>query len=207
MNRGNREKTSRRNMRKNRKSVLLMASFIFLFVMTIGGTVAFIVDQTDPLTNIFNRSTVAVEIEETLEGQTKSEVKIQNIGDTDAYIRAAVIITWQDENGNVYGKHPVEDTDYTIQFNLDKQTNPSGEWILGEDGFYYWTDSVLEKAMTGILIESCLPIDESNPEGYFLNVEILASAIQSNPTNAVVNAWSSGVSGVDSSTGELQIRQ
>ena len=211
MYQGNEHKKSRKRTRKTKKSMALLASFLLLMCVTIGGTVAFLVDSSDVKANIFTPSKVTTEVVETRDGQTKSNVKIQNTGDTEAYIRAAVVVTWQDEAGNVYGQKPVSGTDYEMTFNTDKQQDSEGKdigrWVLAEDGFYYWTEPVNgaredgfdeddPKTFTGVLIASCTVkenADSTVPDTYFLNVEIIGSGIQSKPTNAVTSAWSSGV--------------
>lgn len=99
-------------------------------------------------------------------GSTKSNVTITNTGNTDAYIRAAIIGQWLDSDGNpVFGF-----TDYTTgevalvaswyedQFknNTFKQGKFTGlpgyngtsttnhNWTLGSDGFYYYENIVKE---------------------------------------------------------------
>ena len=198
----NKQKEYHRNVRRTNKSMILLASLLLLTFVAVGGTVAFLFDATEQIRNEFVPSTVTTEVVETRSGQTISNVKIKNTGDTEAYIRAAVVVTWQDANGNVYGKTPVKGTDYTITFNTSSQTNPTGKWTLAKDGFYYWSNPVSEPKVggttttyytTGTLITSCSPVEGKNPEGYFLNVEIIGSGIQSNPTSVVTTEWSSGV--------------
>lgn len=97
-------------------------------------------------------------------GSSKTNVVITNTGNTDAFIRAAIIGQWLDENGNpVFGftdlvtnqLHTV-DSWYEDQFvkKLYKQGeftglagyknagNPLNKWHLGDDGFYYYEDPV-----------------------------------------------------------------
>ena len=126
------EKPSRWN-----KSKAMLVSLLLIIGVTISGTLAYIVADSGPVKNTFTPSAVTTEVVETVRGNTKSNVQIKNTGDTTAYIRAAVVITWQDENGNVLGELPAEETDYAITYNLD-----SG-WKKGADGFYYWTAPVL----------------------------------------------------------------
>lgn len=165
------------------KSTLLLVSALLLGCLVIGGTVALLVTDTDPITNIFTPSSVSTQVVETLKDGVKSDVKIRNTGSTDAYIRAAVIVTWQNADGQVYGRAPVKDTDYVIAFGSD--------WTLAVDGFYYWSDPVAASAETGVLIASCQPVEGKAPDGYTLHVEILGSGVQSVPTTVVSEVWSS----------------
>ena len=182
-------------MRKfSKKTIVLMVSLALLLCVGVGGTLAFLMDVTGPITNIFKPSQVSTFVDEdetSFASGVKSKVKIQNTGDTTAYIRAAVVVTWKDANGNVYGQ-PVKTGDYTMSLG-------SG-WVKHTDGFYYWTQPVEANATTGNLITSCTPVAGKAPSGYNLSVEIIASGVQyegtkTNGTKAVVDAW-----GVDPST-------
>lgn len=196
---------------KMKKSIALLISLILVLTVTVGGTLAFLIATSGPVENIFNPSKVTTSVDEEFEDNVKKNVSIKNTGDTTAYIRAEVVVTWQDGNGNVYGTVPVAGTDYKITYNLDNQTNPEGKWILGSDGFYYWTNPVksveedAEDCNTGILITEAKPLEAAPAEGYTLCIEILGSGIQSLPTSVVTSEWSTGVSSVSGTT--LQIKE
>ena len=72
--------------------------------LAIGGTLAYLYTNSDTVTNTFNPTDVEIVVVEKVEGNIKSEVKIANTGKADAFIRAKVVITWQDASGNVYPK-------------------------------------------------------------------------------------------------------
>lgn len=173
------------------KPAALLVSLVLLVGVAVGGTLAYLVTNTDPIENQFTPSKVTTTVEEELSGDVKSEVKIKNTGDTEAWIRAAVVITWQDANGNVYGgTQPVADTDYTIEWNVDEQKTDHEKWFKGSDGFYYWTKPVAPNALTGELIKECKPTSPSTaPEGYALTVEIIGSGIQSKPASVFNDNW------------------
>ena len=176
-------KNKRRRRRNRQKATVLLTSLILMLTLLIGGTVAFLIATDESAKNEFRDSTVSCQVhEESFNGTTKSGVTIKNTGDTTAYIRAAIVVTWKDaENGNVYGKKPVARTDYTISYGTD--------WFLGDDGFYYYKYPVAAESSTTNLINTCSPVDANTPAGYGLNVEILGSAIQSVPVNAVAEQW------------------
>ena len=187
-------------MRANkRKATVLLSSLALLIVLLVGTTTAFLIASDGPITNIFNSSKVTCQVnEESFDGTTKTNVTISNTGDTEAYIRAAIVVTWKDaENGNVYGSVPVKDTDYTITLNLT-------DWIDGKDGFYYYKYPVAPSGQNGsktsALITECTYVSNA-PAGYGLNVEILGSAIQSVPVSVVNEKWPSVH--VDTPHGEL----
>lgn len=189
----------------SKKSVALLVSLLLLACAAVGGTIAFLTDETPAVVNEFTPAEVTTEVTEDRNGNVKSNVQIKNTGDIDAYIRAAVVVTWQDAQGNIYGKTPVAGTDYTISFHTDAQSTPAGQWVLANDGFYYWTEPVKSyddapnDCSTGVLIDSCT-YTANAPEGYSLNVEIIGSGIQSVPSTVVITEWASGVSSINDTT-------
>lgn len=179
--------TRYKHMRKKnynlRKSVILLVSVSALMLMVIGASLSFLKTQKGPLVNEFASSYVTSEVVEEFDNKVKSNVKIKNTGDIAAYLRAAVVITWQDSRGNVYPQMPVAGTDYTIEF------SDNGWDIETSDGYYYYTKPVASKNCTEVLINEVKPVDSKTPEGYRLSVEILGDAIQSLPTKAVLDSW------------------
>lgn len=196
------QKRKKRNSR-HKKSAVFGISLGLLLGFMITGTGAFLLDASDPVTNTFQSSKITTTVEETLEGDTKSNVSIKNTGDTDAWIRAKVIITWQDERGNVYGSEPSAGKDYTIQWNIAEKADNEPCWVEGSDGFYYWTGQVAPEGSTGILIKECKYQKDRAPEGYALTVEIIASGIQSRPANVFDTEWQSSGLKVDEATNSL----
>lgn len=175
-------------LNKNKKSIAMLVSLIALLVVFVGSTIAYLFMQTDSITNTFTPTSTEITIVENNEGKVKKDVTIQNTGKIKAYIRATVVVTWKDDSGNVYGKAPVENTDYTVEW-MPKDSDGNTDWVKGSDGFYYYTQPVESGASTGVLLTACKPVEGKAPEGYDLSVEILAQAIQAEPTSAVTDAW------------------
>lgn len=182
--------------RKNRKYTLLLVCLLLTVLVVVGGTIAYIFTESDPVVNTFTPVEVDNEIHEDLDGNVKENVQIKNSGTADAYIRAKVIATWQNSAGEVYPVKPVanveNDTsyDYTISFNDEDWTE-----IPTEDGYWYYKTSVAPGKFTTSLITSATPAKAAPADGYNLHIEILSQAIQSEPDTAVKEAW-----GVDIST-------
>lgn len=168
--------------RINKKVILLAVSLLLILSAAIGGTVAYLIDQTGSITNTFTPANVTPHINEDFNGSVKNDVKITNTGDIPAYIRVKVVVTWKDEHGNVYGAAPVLGTDYTWQI-------PGTDWVKGSDGFYYYTKPVPAGEKTSVLLTACQPVAGRAPAGYSLSVDIHAQAIQAEPTTAVTSAW------------------
>lgn len=176
-----------------RKSFIVLFSLALILLFAVGGTIAYIVTSTNDVKNTFEPAQVACEVEEQFNGNEKSDVKIKNTGNTDAYIRAAVIITWKDSDGNISAVAPVAGTDYNITYQI-------GDWIKGSDGYYYFKNPVpAGELTTTALISSCEFTGSENRPGadYNLSVEILADAIQSVPPTAVNESWPAVKAGSD----------
>lgn len=188
MYQGKYSKTSRYSKKRTnkRKAAVLLTSLVLVLVCLVGTTVAYLATSTGVVINTFNPAQVSCEVDEDFDGSEKRYVAIVNTSDIEAYIRAAIIVTWKNaENGNVYGGMPVKDVDYTISLN-------GTDWFQGTDGYYYHKKPVPPESQDGrteVLIYSCSPIAAKTPEGYGLNVEILGSAIQSVPADVVEQNW------------------
>lgn len=171
---------------KNKRRLTSWATLALALVLTlsVGGTIAYLITNTSAITNTFTPSYVDCLVDESFNGNVKTNVSVKNNGDTEAYIRATVIVTWQDAAGNVYAQAPVKGTDYSISF-----ANGTGWDTDTIDGYYYYTLPVTASQKTGILISECKPLTNAPAEGYTLSVEILAQAIQSTPIKAVTDSW------------------
>ena len=169
---------------KTKKPVALVAILVLL-CCAVAGTVAYLVTSTDPVTNTFTPASVTTQVEETFDGTTKSNVRIQNTGNIDAYIRAAIIVNWADKQGNISAT-PVNDSDYEM-------TLGSG-WVKIGD-YYYCKTTTVHGASTAPLIISCAKTPSAAvPDGYDLQVTILADGIQadgvaSNGKTPMQDAW------------------
>ncbi len=169
---------------KTKKPVALVA-LLLLLCCTVAGTLAYLVDSTDPVTNTFTPAHVSTEVNEDFDGITKRNVTIKNTGDIDAYIRAAIIINWADKQGNISAT-PVNDSDYEM-------TLGSG-WVKIGD-YYYCKTTTVHGASTAPLIISCAKTPSAAvPDGYDLQVTILADGIQadgvgSNGKTPMEDAW------------------
>lgn len=174
-------------VKRRQKAKRVGSGFVLLIlavVLAIGGTLAYIIANTASVENKFTPGEVRCEVlEDPFDKITKSNVRIKNTGNTAAYIRATYVVTWQKEDGTVNGKMPVAKTDYTIVF-----ADNTGWKKIGD--YWYYTSPVATGGETGVLIASCkLAEGAAVPTGYHLSVEIIASAIQSEPASVVAEKW------------------
>lgn len=170
-----------------KKAVVFCALTVVLSVTVLGVTLAYVIDKTDPITNTFPTPNIGVDI--------TGDV-IKNTGDIPVYVRAAVVANWVMEDGSILATSPVEGTDYKINFNTT-------DWVQGSDGFWYYKTQLGPYASANELMvkDNAQNIDKvtqlTTMEGATLSVQIISSAIQATPADAVVNSWSA-VTGIDS---------
>ncbi len=167
--------------RMKKKSLLLVAGIVLMLTIAIGGTIAYLVTNTDSITNTFEPGGVPISVDESFTGGVKSDVKITNDGNVPAYIRAKIIVTWKNAQGEVSGT-PVQASDYSMIIN-------TADWTKAADGFYYYKESVEATGKTTNLINSCTKLEGANPpDDYDLSVEIIAESIQADGMDGVSNA-------------------
>ena len=184
-------------MRPARGRAPMYAAIALAGALAAGGTVAFLIDGTEGIANTFQPTEVTCTVDEDFDGSVKSNVRVENTGDVEAYVRVAVVANWVKEgaagNSEVLGVAPVEGVDYSLG-------TLGASWILGADGYYYCKTKVPAAAeggsFTPVLFDECRQIAEG-PEGYVLSLDIIASAIQAEPDGAVESAWGVSVSESD----------
>lgn len=164
----------------NRATVLLMAILMLIGVVA-GSTVAYLITKTDDVQNTFEYGKVSCQVGETFNGTTKENVYVTNTGNISAYIRATYVVNWIDSGGNIVASDP-DGYSYTIT------ENPGGKWKKGTDGYFYYPTPVGPGESTEESLLTCKVTYPENPE-YTLSVEILATAVQSEPASAVKEAW------------------
>lgn len=175
--------------KKNRNIAFIPILCLCIVACAVGGVYAYLTANTDTLTNELAPAKVSCVVEETFHNGVKSDVKVRNTGNIDAYIRVAVLATFVSDDGKVLATAPQEDVDYTVVWGA------SG-WRKGGDGYWYYGKTVAPEGLTAPLIETASAV--SAPDGYRLNIQIIATAIQSAPQTAVQEAW-----GVTLSNGEM----
>lgn len=176
---------------RKQKCLATVLIALALLAVTTGGVFAYLVAEEASLTNILQKDQeLKPTITETVTNNVKTDVAV-NVGNPGyaVYVRAAILINWVDESGNVRATAPVKGTDYEISLN-------ESDWFYNPaDGFYYHRAMVTSGNNTAALINSCQMIGTA-PAGYHLNVEIVAQTIQALGTTdddtsipAVQDAW------------------
>ena len=162
----------RKQHEKSRLGILLIV--IALIAVIAVPVLAQYIKNSGEVTNTFTTAdSVKPEIIETfVDNAIKKDVYFK-VGDTGypVYVRAAIVITWQDKDGTVYFSNPTKDTDYTLDLN-------STDWEKRDDGFYYYKESIESGGKTTYLINECKQKKEAPADGYTLSVEIIVQTVQ-----------------------------
>ncbi len=162
------------------KTATLLISLLAILGIGVSGTMAYLFVLSGSLNNSFHPVQVTSHVDESFDGTTKSNVRVQNTGSIDAWIRVALVATWEDSAGNAVNKK-VSSGDVSASVNVGGGTG----WF-ESDGYYYCTSKIPPSGYTPLLINS---VTVSNSGSYHLNYQILCEAIQAEPEEAVHDAW------------------
>lgn len=169
-----------------RKAALIL-SLCLIFALAVGTTFALLKAHTDPVTNTFKAATSDITIEEDVKNGEKSSIQVENKGTATSYVRVKLVMNWvsDDENNQTISSEPVN---IDVEYDTDK-------WFK-QDGIYYYKTPVGPKDSDNDTTANLLkdPITQTNaPEGYHLEVTVLAESIQAAPSKAVTDSWRVGV--------------
>ena len=159
-----------------RKAALIL-SLCLIFALAVGTTVALLKANTAPVTNTFTAAKSDIKINENVENGKKSSIQVENIGTATSYVRVKLVCNWVDKDGNVSAT-PVP-----------APTITNSDWFV-KDGIYYYKMPVALNDKTSNLLDGN-PIEqpEGAPDGYHLEVTVLAESIQAAPSTAVTDSW------------------
>ena len=147
--------------------------------MMVGGTLAYLTIHTDPVVNQFTPSHVSCTVKEDFDGTTKRNVNVTNTSDIPAYIRVKLV------------SYRVNDQGQHIGGTADLPAFTLGTGWVKNGEYYYYTQPVAAGASpTANLTDSMtLTGPYTDADGGKQVIEVMAEAIQSVPTSAVVSAW------------------
>lgn len=161
-----------------RKTALIL-SLCLIFALAVGTTFALLKANTEPVENTFTAAKSGTDIVEELDGNQKKSIAVKNTGTAVSYVRVKLVMNWVDESGNVSAE-PVNIT-----------PSITDDWF-EQGGIYYYKMPVAAKGETTNLLQT--PITQGTaPEGYHLEVTVLAESIQAAPSKAVTESWGVGV--------------
>ena len=166
-------------VRRQRKSPfrVSMLSIFLILSLSVGGTLAYLIAQADAIQNQFVPASVTCRVN----ANEDNTFDVTNTGDVDAYIRAAIVVNWVDENGNVRGIAP-QASEYLLS------VNTTDWWPDTGTGYYYYKYFVIPTDATNDLVTAYeLAENVTTPTGYELCVEVVAEAIQADGDTDIGN--------------------
>lgn len=162
-----------------RKTALIL-SLCLIFALAVGTTFALLKANTDPVTNTFTAAKSDIKIDEDVTGSQKKSIAVKNTGTAVSYVRVKLVMNWVDESGNVSAE-PVNIT-----------PSITDNWFEQGGIYYYKMPVAANDGVTTNLLKD--PITQGTaPEGYHLEVTVLAESIQAAPSAAVQQSWGVGV--------------
>lgn len=141
-----------------KKSILIAALAVLLIGTGVAATLAYLTDKEEALVNTFKVGNVTTEIEEPFEQITNTEFKkepsVKNIGENDCYVRARVLAS------------PEEALSLT---------GFSNNWILKDDGFYYYNAVLSAGGQTDAIFKK-VTVNDTSIDGF--EVTVYQEAVQ-----------------------------
>ena len=160
-----------------------------------------------------------VEITDTVEGFEKSDVKIRNTGNIDAYVRAAIVANWygdkedgttgialgySKEDGSAFINSWKMVTGTTDNYGGEFTGLPGTNWVKGTDGYFYCTTRVAPGAYTAYPLFNRYVLDTDAhpvPKIYYMHssikpfrnvrlvMDIPVQAVEAPAGKSYIEAW------------------
>lgn len=161
------KKKAAASCRKRRMALIL--SLVLILTAVIGGTAAYFIDSALSISH-FSVGEVSCSV---AIAEDNSSVTVTNTGNVPACVRVAVVANWVNDDG--------------IHYTQPTLTCTSDDWTKN-DGIYYYNSVVPVDGYVTLSFTS----DDTAPDGYTLQIQALAEAIQE---NAAAEAWGFSPSG------------
>ena len=207
------------NMRFNYKICAACVATVMTAIFATGDSLALLQAKTQTLENHFAYGLVNIVPEETFtpkdirKGGVVKRVRIKNsrtnekkegsLNVVEAYVRVQLVASWVKEDGKnnpiLVPFDPSPYLAYRLNLNsanksaLTKEHDVDGDWVLGDDGYYYFTRPIDPEQYTDDLLESValkegMTLPEIAKEGC-LQLDVLVDAVQAKDPDAVNTAW------------------
>ena len=84
------------NRPARKKSLTMLVSLALILLVSVGGTLAYLVTQTDAVENTFTPAKNDITVEEEFDNQTKKNVGVTNNSDFAVFVRMQIVETWME---------------------------------------------------------------------------------------------------------------
>ena len=173
----------------NKKRLISLIVVLALVAALIPTVYAYMIHKSQTVANNFIPGKVTCDIEEKMVDSIKTEIKVKNTGNVDAYIRVRLVFRWEDSKGYPVARNMVPET-----------VNCNDGWLKDEDEYtYYYIYRVAPGESTPNLLKVPFTMDAVKElvggvnYYYYPVMEVLAEAIQADgkigDKPAVTDAW------------------
>lgn len=154
---------------KKKKAIMIasMVTALIIASVVVVYAVVYITDKDGPANSVFTPSEVGCSVAE-----NEGTYTVTNEGNINSYIRVAVVANWK----NIEGIH-WQVPEITV--------TPDSTWVK-EGDYYYFKGAVVPDATVTF---GTVALSGETVDGYDLQIQVLAEAIQSQPDGAVQDAW------------------
>ena len=169
----------------SRKALILIISLVLVFCATVGGTIAFLLVNTDRINNEFIPAEVIVSVNEETTENTKYNISftVQDGEDAiPAYVRATLVTYWTDTSNGATVKIP-----QPAGASAPHGSLLNNGWFLVGD-IYYYEEAIDPGESTPVLMDTIIV---TLPDGSTAqcHIDVHVEAIQAEPAAAVEDAW------------------
>lgn len=149
---------------KRKPIFTLLLSVLLVAAVLVGGTMAYLSASDTAVVNEFKLADVQTVIEEDPDGTELTKTPtVKNEGDSEVYVRARAVVVTGDGSSV-----PVSADDVDIRYNTENygtssatwEDDPDAFWIDGEDGWYYYNQSLAKDESTEPLFDGVVVNDE-----------------------------------------------
>ena len=165
-----------------KRNIMLVSAIVLATLLVVGGTMAWFTSNPDEVTNTFTAGTVKIEVKEhCFEDKInvnpgdiyEKEVSVKSKGSKQTYVRVKLTPQWTDKNNTVL---PNEfNNEIIARYDIGE------DWVLGPDGYYYYTKIMKENEETPLLIHEVEfngPAMTDTYQGAKFTLDVKAEAVQ-----------------------------
>lgn len=176
---GESRRPARRRSRNWARPTALILATVTLLALVIGGTVALLKTSTGSVVNEFKFTDVTTTVKEEFNGYEKTAVNVTNTGTTNAYIRVKLVTYRTNDAGEHIGGMATLPA-FTLGAN----------WVEYE-GYYYYTQPVAPGTSPATNLTESIQLTGTynDADGGHQSIDVMSEAIQSEPAEAVGQAW------------------
>lgn len=164
-----------------KKIIFIITTLLTLSTFAFASIVLTYITSTSQKNNVLYKPKPKISVTETL--SDKQIVAIKNESNFAIYVRVAFVAVYRSVSNPQMIIPAEKDVDYVLD------SNWSVKWLLNGDYYYYNYVLSPGASTSNLLYNVVLKSEKTVPEGYQLEVSVLADSIQSEPTSGIIESW------------------